>query len=72
MGPHASAFRLEVMLRQESENVRAGTSRSRVTISCEAIRSAKYRMNGAGSSAWAEINANKARSISASRPRVVV
>ena len=45
------------MSRQELENVRAGTSLIRVTISCEAIRSARYRMKGAGSWAWAEINA---------------
>jgi hypothetical protein len=73
-GPHASSqpFRLEVISRQELENVRAGSSLSRVTISCEAILSAKYRMKGAGSLAWAEIRANKARSISASGPAVVV
>jgi hypothetical protein len=59
------------MLRQELENLRAGTSLIRVTISCEAIRSA-YRMKGAGSLAWAWMRANKARSISASAPEVVV
>ena len=54
LGAHASSqpFRLEVMLRQELENVWAGTSLIRVTISCEAILLSSYRMKGAGSSAW--------------------
>jgi len=58
---HASSlpFRLEAMLTQESENVRAGTSLSRVTISWLAILSASQSTN-AGSSA---MRANRARSI---------
>ena len=68
--PHASPFRLEVMVRQESlkesNRSRAGTSLSLAGIWWLTTRSANETIRRPGSSACDAIRANKARSIASS------